>query len=484
MNTEHFDLVVIGGGITGAGVALDAVTRGMTVALIERNDFASGTSSKSSKLVHGGLRYLENRDLKLVREAVIERDLLVRLAPYLVTTLPFYWPRWAGASRKAGLGLSIYDSLAGDKGIAKHRSVSADEGAVLLPGASRNSEGYMYYDAQTDDARLTMAVLRAARIYGAVICNYVHADEVLSTTDALTAVLATEKHGDAAMTISTSSVVNATGVWADETRRIEDPSAEIRLQPSKGVHVVLPHHLLPIASACLLPSLTGGLIFAVPWRSSVLVGTTDHDYEGPLDGPLTTEEESRFLLDSLSLSFGQDFCLDDTVSSYAGLRPLLSEGKDTETRDLSRHHKIAAGPQGMLSVTGGKLTTYRLMAEQVVDRLCDQTGRKVGCRTASLCISNTFDVDGFFKRANEMNVSVASCYSLLRSYADVAPEVLTMAQHMDLAAPLVEGLPYLKVEPVWAMEQEMAITQEDVLARRTRVSLETRVRPEIQIFSR
>lgn len=484
LTSEHFDLLVIGGGITGAGVALDAVTRGMKVALAERNDFASGTSSKSSKLVHGGLRYLETRDLKLVREAVVERDLLVRLAPHLVTPLPFFWGRWAGASRKAGLGLSIYDSMAGARGIGKHRSVARDEAAALVPGTKRTSEGYLYYDAQTDDARLTLAVLRAARVYGAVVCNYLEVTELLKTNLGLAGAMVIEGQTEAPMRITADQVVNATGVWADQMRAVEDAGAEPQLQPSKGVHVVLPAALLPITTACLLPSIAGGMIFAVPWRSSVLIGTTDDDYNGPLDSPQVREQESRFLLDSLSQSFERDFSLDDTVATYAGLRPLLSTPKHSETRDLSRKHKIMQGPDGMVTVTGGKLTTYRLMAEEVVDRICRIAGREVGCRTASLCISNAFDLEAFLAKVAKMSLPRETGYSLVRSYADLAPELLALAERMDLATPIVEGLPYLKVEALWATEHEMALTEEDILARRTRISTETRRTPDAQILSR
>lgn len=475
LDGHNFDLLVIGGGITGAGVALDAASRGLEVALIEKNDFASGTSSKSSKLIHGGLRYLEHREFRLMYQALSERDLLTKIAPHLVTPVPFFWPKWAGASPKAGVGLWIYDVMAGIRNVRRHDRINEKRAKQVAPSSRKSSGGYVYYDSQTDDTRLTLAVLQAARKAGAVICNHLEAVDLLEINETAVGCEASDILSGASIKIRAGDLVNATGVWADDIRMAEDPRAARYLRPSKGVHLVLDRAALPIEAAVIFPSTDRSLIFAVPWRSSVIVGTTDDEYEGSLDFPTVTPAERQYLLDSLSRCFDREFAEADVVGAFAGLRPLLQDPQFDTTRDLSRRHSISRGPKGVITVTGGKLTTYRLMAEQVVDLVTRRQGRYLRCVTASLRLGVT-DLGSTIATtqgaADRLDLSPAVAESLVRSYGDDAPDVLRLAEELELIAPVVADLPYLKAELVWGIRKEMAMTAEDSLARRMRLSLE------------
>lgn len=458
-------------------MALDAAARGLEVALIEKKDFASGTSSKSSKLIHGGLRYLEHREFGLMYQALGERDLLTKIAPHLVTPIPFFWPKWAGASPKAGVGLWIYDVLAGIRNVKRHERISQGRASEIAPTSRKSSGGYVYYDSQTDDTRLTLAVLQAARKAGAVICNHLEAIDLLEINETAVGCEARDTLSGATIKIRAGDIVNATGIWADDIRVAEDPRASRHLRPSKGVHLVLDQASLPIEAAVIFPSTKRSLIFAVPWRSSVIVGTTDDEYEGPLDSPGVTEEERRYLLDSLSRCFDRSFTDADVVGAYAGLRPLLQDPQFETTRDLSRRHSISRGPKGVITVTGGKLTTYRLMAEQVVDLVTRRQGRYLRCVTAALRLGVT-DLESTISTtttlADRLGLSPAVVQSLVRSYGDEAPDVLALAEEMELTDPIADDLPYLKAELPWSIRREMAITPEDCLSRRMRLALEDR----------
>ena len=471
----RFDLLVIGGGITGAGVALDAATRGLKVALIERNDFASGTSSKSTKLIHGGLRYLEQRDFGLTFEALRERDLLRRIAPHLVRPIPFLWPKWAGASAKAGLGLWIYDAMAGLKNVKRHERVKLQGAMELAPQTRKQSGGYIYYDSQTDDARLTMAVLRAAVRSGAVICNHIDAQQLIDVSGRVVGCVAYDQISGSTIEVRSGDVVNATGVWADELRVSEDPEANRNLRPSKGIHIVLPLKALPIHAAVLFPLGRRKLAFAIPWRSSVLVGTTDEEYSGPLGSPKVEADEVAYLLGAAQRAFDIDLSEKDLVGAFAGLRPLLADAAHELTRDLSRKHAIFRGPKGLITVTGGKLTTYRKMAEEVVDMVTRRQGRYLKCVTRSTRLGVT-DLIALRTQAEaiavDVDMSEDSIDHLIMSYGDDTLGLLEMARSMELGAPLCEGLPYIEAEAAWGVTQEMSVTASDLLERRTRLSLE------------
>jgi glycerol-3-phosphate dehydrogenase len=476
LSANEFDLLVIGGGITGAGIALDAAARGLSVALVDKGDFASGTSSKSSKLIHGGLRYLEHREFGLMQEACSERDLLRGIAPHLVTPLGFFWPRWAGAGRKARTGLWVYDILAGFRGVGRHRSVSADDAADLLPGA-RRSEGYMFFDSQTDDSRLVLAILKEARGFGAATSNYCRVDNLLHTQSRVGGAEVVDVIGGTRFQIRAVDVVNATGVWADDIRLFEEAAAGRNLRPSKGMHIVISRSSLPIKTACLLPAPDRRLVFAAPWRSSVIVGTTDTEYNGPLDAPTVTDDEIRYMLKALEITFERQFDISDVEGAYAGLRPLLADPKFETTRDLSRRHAVMEGPQGLITITGGKLTTYRRMAEEVVDLIVRRHGRSVKSSTRTIRLG-VVDMKRLRAKVEDeaanLELEQDVAISLIKSYGDAALDVLEIARDEELSAPLTERLPYLEAEVAWSIRSEMAMNVADLLSRRTRISLEDR----------
>lgn len=476
LSTTHFDLLVIGGGITGAGIALDAATRGLSVALVDKADFASGTSSKSSKLIHGGLRYLEQREFGLVHESVSERDLLRRMAPHLVTPVGFFWPRWAGAKRKVGAGLWIYDLLAGFNNIRRHTHLDADEAAKLVPGTNRRSGGYLFYDAQADDVRLTLAVVQAARRFGAVVCNHLEVEEFVEIGGRLIGCAVRDAIEGHLFEVRARDLVNATGVWADDLRAKEARECSALLRPSKGIHIVISRKTLPLAAACLLPTSDRRLIFAVPWRSSVLVGTTDSDYGGPLDRPSVSAEEVSLMLEALSLAFDRAFIAADVTGAFAGLRPLLADSGHEKTRDLSRKHAMLRGPRGLVTITGGKMTTFRRMAKDVVDLITRRRGSHVGCVTGSIRLGDDWETSraAVSVRGGELGLPPEVTDSLLSSYGSAARRLLELGDEMELLTPVADGLPYLAAEVVWGIRNEMATTAGDVLARRMRLGLEHR----------
>jgi glycerol-3-phosphate dehydrogenase len=441
LRTENFDLLVVGGGITGCGIALDAAARGLRTALIERGDFACGTSSRSSKLIHGGLRYLRNLQFKVTLEASREKSLLKRLAPHLVEDLPFVLPFWSRAARAAlASGLWIYDAAAGfPKGLI-HRHLDARQTREAIPGI--RSEGlrgaYVYYDARADDCRLVLHVAKKASDLGAVLANYVEATGFLKENGRIVGVRTRD------FDIAASRVVNATGVWCDELRSADDPGEPRAVRPSKGVHLVVPARRLGLSGAVTLPAPEEGrVVFLIPWGDSAIVGTTDTDYTGPLDRPRAEPEDMAYLLERVnaflpSVRLGAE----DIRSTYAGLRPLLLDDGSSSPSRVPREHRIFESPSGLLSVTGGKLTTYRRMAKEVVDAITDRP-----CRTA--------DIDLFASEAQD---------PLARFYGSEASRIVDRA-------PLLDGLPHVWGEVDYALEREMALTLTDVLARRMRLAL-------------
>jgi glycerol-3-phosphate dehydrogenase len=398
MASQPLDVLVIGGGITGAGTALDAAARGYRVGLIERTDFASGTSSRSTKLVHGGIRYLPQFDLPLVREALLERGRLLRNAPHLVRPLAFILPLYASSRHPVGLsiappkgigldlildtGLFMYDELAGKENVGRHRRISPAEvlerARCLTPRALKT--GFVYYDAQTDDARLTLAVLRTAVDYGALAANYTealgfHRDE----SGSITGVVARDTRApiDGAETLLRARhVVNATGVWAEETERLAGDAPNLSIAPSKGTHLVFPRDALDLGDeAVVLPETADGrIIFIVPWLSRALVGTTD---DGVADAtePVANDKEIDYLLGHLNKFVNRPLSRSDIVATYAGYRPLLRLRKGRTPSRLSRTHTVVESADGLVTVSGGKLTTYRVLAQDVVDRVDAREGR-------------------------------------------------------------------------------------------------------------
>ena len=492
LGTDTFDVVVVGGGITGAGVALDAAARGLSAALVERTDLAAGTSSKSSKLVHGGLRYLQQKEYRLVYENLAERQRLLANAPHLVRPLEFLIPLFGSGgvvdrtvAKAYSSALWMYDVTGGLRIGRRHRRVDRDEAARLMPTlrTDRLVAGFIYWDARADDARLTLAVARTAALdHGATVATYAPVAGLVR--DGRGRVAGVRLGPSAAGTAADSDgievrarvVVNATGVWADDLRRFDEPGDAATLRPAKGVHVTLPSHRLPCEVAVVLP-VPGDRrsVFVVPWGNRVYVGTTDTDYDGPLDDPTCTAEDVAYLLSAVNAFVAEPLSESDVVGTWAGLRPLIRQAATERTADLSRRHQVAGSGDGLVTVAGGKLTTYRKMAADTVDAALAELGRRPGRRRASptrrLPLRGAAGLDRLRRpgAAAALGVSPEVLDHLVGRHGSEAsgPAALAAADPA-LARPLVDGLPYLAAEAVWAARSEMAVTLEDVLSRRTR----------------
>jgi glycerol-3-phosphate dehydrogenase len=490
ISSDRFDVVVIGGGITGAGVALDAASRGFSVALVEKRDYAAGTSSRSSKLVHGGLRYLQQFDVGLVREALLERQLLTSLAPHLVRPLQMVVPAFDGArlDRLVGVGLNMYDALALDKlrrprlrrrrdgedgdgeewSPDRHRTISGEDVVDLIPAlAERNpSSGYLFYDCQTDDARLVLTVLGEAERFGAVSANRLEVADVVEE-----GVRVRDAESGEDLVIRTDNVINATGVWADRVRsdELHDEAEVPVIRPSRGTHVVLSTDDLPMYAGAIVPAGEGRTIFAVPWLGRTLVGTTDNDYEGDIDHVRPAEDDIAYLLDAVNTFFATDLGTADLAGAYAGVRPLVSQGDSRKSVDISRKAELYETSSGMITITGGKLTTFRRMAKLAVDRLVERDGREAPCRTQDIPLGMTVDAADL---ARVEGVPEASYAQLAGRYGYAARDVLDVARERgELAQPLVAGRPDLLAEVAFAARREQARAVGDVLLRRTRLGL-------------
>ncbi|MCU1399223.1 MAG: glycerol-3-phosphate dehydrogenase, partial [Acidimicrobiales bacterium] len=477
---ETFDIVVVGGGITGVGVALDAVSRGLRTALVERDDFASGTSSKSSKLVHGGLRYLQQGEIRLVYEALHERQRLRKNAPHLVTVLPFMIPiltRDGVVSRKIarvlGTSMWMYDLTGGWRIGKLHRRLKKAAAFAHLPTMpeDRLASAYLYYDATADDARLCLTVARTAAELGAVVVNDCPVVSILRDgVGSATGV--TVETGGARIAVRATVVVNAAGVWSDDVRALAEATHPDSIRPAKGVHITVPWSKVRNDIAVVIPvPKDKRSLFVVPWGrlpdgtyQHTYVGTTDTDYSGPVDDPQCTRDDIDYVLRALNASVTTGITADDITGVWAGLRPLVKSGGSARTADLSRRHSITVDKAGVISVTGGKLTTYREMAEDTVDRALTALGRTAKCRTRNLPLHGA---TGF--REPEPG---AADEHLARRFGTSAGAVRALIDDdPSLGAPLVTGLPYLRAEAVYAVRTEMARGVDDVLSRRTRSRL-------------
>jgi len=480
MAQDRLDVLVIGGGITGAGIALDAAARGFSVALIEKDDFASGTSGRSSRLVHGGLRYLEQREFGLVRESLRERGRLFRLAPHLIRPVPMYMLAGDRQSRaRYGAGLTLYDLLAAGRNMGVHRSVTAEQVRRAIPGWAARSGGYRCFEGQTDDARLTVEVARAAQAFGAVLANHVRAEALLGGARVAGAVAADTMTGER-FEIRARVTVNAAGVWADQVLGLAvtgaaGPSARGRLQPSKGVHLVFAPGAVWTRAALAVPSAAGDgrYVFLVPWEDRVYAGTTDTPYSGDLDHPAVEDADRDYLLATVARDF-PGVSERDVVASWAGLRPLLSQG-DARTSDLSRRHVVFEDPPALFTITGGKLTTYRAMAEDLVNRIAGPLGSRGRCATNSIALGLHGPVgpalDLAAAEAARLSLPPGTGARLVQRYGDDWREAIRLiGQDPSLGEPAVDGLPVLNVELGLARSREMAITTEDVFVRRTRLT--------------
>ena len=476
MAEERFDVLVIGGGITGAGIALDAAARGLSVALAERDDFASGTSGRSSRLIHGGLRYLEHRDFGLVRESLRERGILFRLAPHLVRPVPMYMLADTFASRaRYRVGLAGYELLAAGRNIGFHRSVTAGQVREAIPGFGGWCGGYRYFECQTDDARLTIEVARAAQACGAVLANHARVEGLLGGARVTGATAVDEVTGQR-LDIRARATVNAGGVWADRVRGLAAGGTD-RLLPSKGVHLVFAPGAVRTKAAVVLPSTAGDgrFIFCVPWEDRVYAGTTDTPYAGDPDRPAVDDSDRDYIVSAVAQAF-PGVTARDVVACWAGLRPLLGgTDDDTRTYDLSRQHVVVEDPPGLFTITGGKLTTYRAMAEDLVDRICAALRLGGPCLTRSIPLGLHGSAGQAVRLAAaevaRLGLAPAAGARLVQRYGDDWREAVRMiGRDPGLGEPAADGLPVLNVELDLARSREMAITDEDVLVRRTRLT--------------
>jgi glycerol-3-phosphate dehydrogenase len=475
--TETFDVLVVGGGITGAGVALDAAARGLRTALVERDDLASGTSSRSSKLVHGGLRYLQQRELGLVRECLAERQRLLDNAPHLVRPLDFVIPLLGAGgvvaravARGYATALWAYDLSGGLRIGRRHRRLSAGQVLAALPAVRPElvASGFSYADAFADDARLTLTVARTAMDHGAVVANHtpVAALRKDGAGRVAGAVLASGTEVRAAV------VVNAGGVWAEQVAALDSTGAGPRLRPAKGVHVVVDRSRLPCHSAAVLPAPDRRSIFVVPWGERVYLGTTDTAHDGDLDDPQCTPPDVAYLLEAANGALAERLDETDVVGTWAGLRPLLDGSRTSRTADLSRRHRVTTSPGGMVTVTGGKLTTYRRMAAETVDEVVRLLGRGPAVSpTRSLALHGAGAGPGSAPAGADGLDPAATAHLWSRHGTEAGAVAGLVAADPELGQPLVAGLPYLRAEALHAVRAEMALTLDDVLSRRTRARI-------------
>ena len=479
--SSSYDLLVVGGGITGTGVALDAAARGLSVALVERDDLASGTSSKSSKLVHGGLRYLQHGDVSIVRESIVERELLQRLAPHLVQRQPFAVP---DRSRRdgvvMGMALTMYGGLGGFRSVTKSKRLSPAELQERLPGLAHSGEngGWEYSDCRTDDARLTLSVAKTAAKLGAEILTHAEVVELRTAGGRVVGASLVDRLGGREFSVSAKVTVSATGVWADSVRDLAGPG-DMHLAPSKGVHLVFSADDVRVRSAAIIPSGAhdGRRLFVIPWGRQVVVGTTDDAYEGSLTAPTVEQSDADYITAGLNAAFDLTLRPTDAVAAWAGLRPLPRAGaKPGSSSDtLSRRHALLESPPGLITLTGGKLTTYRKMAADGVDAAMASLGRSGRSPTAGIHLGMRGGFTAGVRRAqgvcHALGIDPRLAEGIVERHGDDTVALLQRAADHDEADLLLDGLPYIRAELRWAVDEELALSVDDVLRRRVRVAL-------------
>jgi glycerol-3-phosphate dehydrogenase len=485
--TEHeLDVLVVGGGVVGAGAALDAVTRGLTTAIVDARDWASGTSSRSSKLIHGGLRYLEMLDFGLVREALTERGLLLdRIAPHLVKPVPFLYPLQHRGWERAyvGAGIALYDTMAYTSGTARglrhHRHLSRKhalrEAPCLRPSALTGA--IQYWDAQVDDARHTMTVVRTAAGFGALAANYTQVRGFLRQGERVTGAAVTDLESGQTLDIRAKQVINATGVWTDDTQALADTRGQFHVRASKGIHLVVPRDRLQSTTGLILRT-EKSVLFVIPWGRHWIIGTTDTDWSLEKAHPAASSRDIDYLLDHVNSVLTMPLTREDVEGVYAGLRPLLT-GESESTSKLSREHVVGHPVPGLVVVAGGKYTTYRVMAADAVD----EAARTMDARVPDSCTNELplLGAEGYRALWNQRRalavtagVHVARIEHLLNRYGSCVNDLLDMLRaDPALAAPLPGADDYLAVEVRYAVTHEGARHLDDVLARRTRISIES-----------
>jgi len=492
MAREPVDVLVIGGGITGAAIARDAALRGFRTALVEKGDFGSGTSSVSSRLIHGGLRYLEQYDLHLVLEASRERRVLLRIAPHLVRPLPFVFPVYRGArvpSWKLRCGLWLYDLLAAFRNVRVHRWLGRKATLRLEPGLRDKDlrAAGLYYDAQTDDARLVLATMRSAAQAGAHVANYVEVVSLVKPDGHVRGATVRDLLSGDTRTVRSLIVVNACGPWVDQLRRLDEPDATPVLRLTKGAHVAVPRQRLGNTHAITMTSpIDGRVMFVLPWEDAEqsYIGTTDTDEDVSPDDVRATAEDVVYLLRSANAFFPQArLSPHDVVATWAGLRALLRPDGHLAPSQVSREHRIIESASGLLTIAGGKLTTHRVMAQELVDRVAARLGALDGRPRAPhppthrlpLPGGETADLDGLAKAAVERGASETTARHLVGRYGSEAAAVLNLVDRdRALGGRIVAGRPDLWAEVVHAIEREMAVRLSDVLVRRLHLFYKTR----------
>ena len=460
---DQWDFIIIGGGATGLGTAIEAAARGFETLLLEQGDFAQGTSSRSTKLVHGGVRYLQQGNVALVLEALKERGLLRQNAPHLVHNLPFVVPNydwWEGPFY--GVGLKLYDMLAGKHGFGTSRVLSKEKTIAAIPTIETQGlrGGVIYFDGQFDDARLAVNMAQTADEQGGTLINYMRVEGLISREGCVRGVVARDLETDQQHELTAKGIINATGVFTDSVRRMDDPAVEAMIAPSQGVHIVLDRSFLPGDTAVMVPHTDDGrVLFATPWHDRVIVGTTDTLVEDILLEPKPMKDELAFLLSHAAKYLTKDPRPKDVLSAFAGLRPLVSLGDQENTAAISRDHTIHIARSGLVTITGGKWTTYRKMAEDTVDQ-----ATIVAELEERPSISKTLSIHGFHKNAKRFgNLSV---------YGSDAPFIQdVMREDARFKERLHAGMNIRAGEVIWAVRHEMARTVEDFLSRRTRALL-------------
>ncbi|MEV4525400.1 glycerol-3-phosphate dehydrogenase/oxidase [Streptosporangium sp. NPDC049304] len=486
MGAEELDVVVIGGGVVGAGVALDAVTRGLSVGLLEARDFASGTSSRSSKLIHGGLRYLEQLNFELVREALQERALLLqRIAPHLVRPVPFLFPltHYGWERPYVGAGLVLYDTMGFSTGLARgvpgHRHLSRTRALRLAPALRKTafSGAVQYWDAQVDDARHVMTTLRTAAMYGANVASRAQVVGFLREGERVTGVRGRDLEGGRDFEVRARQVVNATGVWTDDIQEMVGGRGQIHVRASKGIHLVVPRDRIHSLTGIILRT-EKSVLFVIPWGRHWIIGTTDTRWELDRAHPAASRSDIDYVLDHVNEMLSVPLTREDVEGVYAGLRPLLS-GESEETSQLSREHVVAHPVPGLVMVAGGKYTTYRVMAKDAVDAVAHGLDQRVppSC-TDRVPLAGAEGYQALWnsrqRLAQSSGLHVARIEHLLQRYGSMIDEVLALVeQDPSLGKPLTGADDYLRAEVVYAATHEGARHVNDVLTRRTHISIET-----------
>ena len=460
--TKEFDICIIGGGATGLGIAVDAASRGCKTILLEKYDFAKGTSSRSTKLVHGGVRYLQQGNIKLVMEALKERGLLKKNAPHLVKNQSFVIPNYKWWENPFyGVGLKVYDWMAGSLGLGPSQFLNKEETLALAPNLDEDGlrGGVLYQDGQFDDARLAIHLAMTAADHGAVVINYMSVEGLMKADGKVCGVIAKDKIGGTEFEIKAKAVINATGIFSDAIAKMDDKNAEPLISHSQGIHLVFDKGFLLSDTAIMIPRTDDGrVLFAVPWHNKTIVGTTDTPVKAASEEPIATKEEIEFVMQHIHRYLKKDPSYNDIRSVFAGLRPLVKSNSKI-TAVISRDHHISVSDSELISITGGKWTTYRKMAEDVMEIAIHKAGM-----SEKECVTKNLHIHGY----KENNNYTAPLYY----YGTDEDGIETLIKNNAALSGLIHpSLPYIKAEITWAVQNEMCMTVEDALARRTRALL-------------